>query len=396
MDVADLLLTSPFPLENVTDGDIQAFCHSLWGWEFCNACSRSQTCLGPPCSRERWSRLEPFFLYYKSTTASYVPEFQFGTPGAIASHQDIADIIRCIRQNPTVPRLQLTNSHFASRYGDKAEATPAVEDQHRAFNLAIKLMAMVSCSIETQAGGLLESGVEPCIWRGDKNLLDFFSSAFPSRDHPTLNDRDESSDPDIKNRLTAVKLKKVAGLKFRGTSDLRNHLKLDPKTGVVEFFHYTSVLKEHLVASKDGHGDALGCNIPRQLALETLDSLQKIMFPLEPESQAMLRSLVSKQALDPDCLRFGSTSYRREGENDIKYQYWGSRIMDLYDEIENPRPRGYLETWLERRSKARHVMLATLVGVMIAIFLGMCGLVVGVFQAWVSYQAWQHPVVSTG
>jgi hypothetical protein len=61
--------------------------------------------------------------------------------------------------------------------------------------------------------------------------------------------------------------------------------------------------------------------------------------------------------------------------------------MDLYNEIENPRPRSFLETWLERRSKARHVMLATLVGVIIAIFLGLYGLIVGMFQAWVSYQA---------
>jgi hypothetical protein len=149
MDVAGLLLSSPFPLENVADGDIQALCHSLWGWDLCSACFRSQPCLGPPCPRERWSRLEPFPLYYRSTTASYVPEFQLGTPGAVASHQDIADIIRYIRQNPTVPRLQLTKTHFTSRHEDKFEATPAIEDQHRAFNLAIKLISMLSCSIES-------------------------------------------------------------------------------------------------------------------------------------------------------------------------------------------------------------------------------------------------------
>lgn len=66
--------------------------------------------------------------------------------------------------------------------------------------------------------------------------------------------------------------------------------------------------------------------------------------------------------------------------------------MDLYDELENPRPRGLIDIWLEQRSKARHVMLATLVGVIIAVILGMLGLVVGIFQAWVAYQAWKHPV----
>ena len=37
-------------------------------------------------------------------------------------------------------------------------------------------------------------------------------------------------------------------------------------------------------------------------------------------------------------------------------------------------------------------MLATLIGVMFAVVLGMAGLAVGGYQAWVSYQQWQHPV----
>ncbi|KAK1641021.1 hypothetical protein BDP81DRAFT_417893 [Colletotrichum phormii] len=79
-------------------------------------------------------------------------------------------------------------------------------------------------------------------------------------------------------------------------------------------------------------------------------------------------------------------------ERDIRYYYWGSRLMDLYDELENPRPRRPIYVWLERRGKARHVMLATLIGVIIAIILGILGLAVGIFQAWVAYEAWKHPV----
>lgn len=40
-------------------------------------------------------------------------------------------------------------------------------------------------------------------------------------------------------------------------------------------------------------------------------------------------------------------------------------------------------------------MMATLVGVLIAIMLGILGLAVGIFQAWVAYQARKHPA-STG
>lgn len=106
----------------------------------------------------------------------------------------------------------------------------------------------------------------------------------------------------------------------------------------------------------------------------------------------MLRSLVSKQNLDPDCLRFETLMTRSDDENDIKYQYWASRLMDLYDEIENPKPRGLLEQWMERKSGARYVMMATLAGVMIAVVLGLLGLAVSIFQAWVGYQQWKHPV----
>lgn len=106
---------------------------------------------------------------------------------------------------------------------------------------------------------------------------------------------------------------------------------------------------------------------------------------MDRESQRMLRSLVSKQNLDPDLLRFDTTINRANNEHNIKYQYWGSRLMDLYDEIENPKARGLLEQWIERKSGARYIMMATLAGVIIAVVLGLVGLAVSIFRAWVGY-----------
>lgn len=65
--------------------------------------------------------------------------------------------------------------------------------------------------------------------------------------------------------------------------------------------------------------------------------------------------------------------------------------MDLYDELRDPNPRGIFH-WLQVRSKGRHVMMATIAGVVFAVVLGLLTLAVGVFQAWVSYQQWKHPV----
>ena len=133
-------------------------------------------------------------------------------------------------------------------------------------------------------------------------------------------------------------------------------------------------------------------NIPRQIVLEVLDTLQNVLFPFDSGSEQILRGLVSKQSFDPDCLRYDAAVYRGEGGGNLSYSYFGNRLVDLFEELEDPSPRGVLETWFQRKSGARHVMMATLIGVIIAIVLGILGLVVGIFQAWVAYEAWKYPV----
>lgn len=136
--------------------------------------------------------------------------------------------------------------------------------------------------------------------------------------------------------------------------------------------------------------------LPRQLALEALDSVQKILFPISDlKSKSLLLSLTSSAGFDPDCLRFESTNIRNDDEKEITFHYFGGRLAELYEEVENPRPRGRLGKWLERKSGARYVMMATLVGVAIAILLGVASLAVSSYQAWLGYQQWQHPIVKS-
>jgi hypothetical protein len=127
--------------------------------------------------------------------------------------------------------------------------------------------------------------------------------------------------------------------------------------------------------------------------LEVLDSLQKILFPLsDHKSSRLLHSLTTTSAFDPDSLRFESSIIRNDDEKDIQYHYLGTRLANLYEELKNPTPRGLFKKWLERRSGARYVMLATLFGVVIAVVLGIASLAVSIYQTWLTYQAWQHPV----
>ncbi|KAL6694079.1 hypothetical protein J3F84DRAFT_378519 [Trichoderma pleuroticola] len=305
-------------------------------------------------------------------------------------------------------RSELTHEYFSKR-----DKPPPSSDQHWAFNLAMQVMSMVKCSAENQPSSLLELGTQAIQWHFDESLAEFISRAFPQKDTGNLHVHDDSGEMrDIKPALTARRLKKVAGLRFQGTDDLRNHLRMDVKGGVVEIYHYTSVLREHLAAWQKLHSISaqdmsfgetcnpqkagtgllnLGGNIPRQIALEALDSMQKILFPFDSDSEQILCDLVSKESFDPDCLRYDSAVYRREGEGAASYNYFGGRLVDLFKELEDPSPRGILEKWLQRKSGARYMMMATLVGVIIAIILGILGLAVAVFQAWVSYEAWKHP-----
>lgn len=119
-----------------------------------------------------------------------------------------------------------------------------------------------------------------------------------------------------------------------------------------------------------------------------------VMFPVgDQKSRRILRSLVScPGGFDPDCLRLESTLIRKKEERETSFHSFGARLAELYNELENPRPRGMLQKWLERRSGARYTMLIALAGVFLALLLGIATLAVSIYQAWLSHQAWKYPV----
>lgn len=338
------------------------------------------------CSWPRSGRLARFFEFYTEVTSAYVPELHPGCQLALRGHDDVLDIIETLKTNAEKPRAQVTQDYFTARAKSGSTALPPPADQNRAFNVAVKVMTTLSCCATDQPSSLLESGIIPLPWADSISLKNFVSDAFPRTNHCKF---DEKA---MQAAVTARLLQKVAGLRIEPTDDLRNHLKIDHEHGTVEIFHLTGFLKEHLMATRSDEGQSRAA-IPRALALETLNSLQDILFPSDGRSQSLLRSLISRSSFDPDCANFESAPYRiDEDGHDNTYASWDSRLVDLYDAIENPQPRGWLEKWFERRSGARYVMMATFIGVIIAIILGLLGLAVAIFQAWVAYQQWKHPV----
>lgn len=129
---------------------------------------------------------------------------------------------------------------------------PEESDLHRAFNLAFKVMTMVSISGENKSTDHSDATSEPTEWRNGDSLAQFFESAFPIRPHPTLNEKDET-EIDIKSQLNVIQLQS-AGLKFRGTDNLRDHLRINQETGFVELYQHTSVLKQDVSVENLGVG----------------------------------------------------------------------------------------------------------------------------------------------
>lgn len=113
-----------------------------------------------------------------------------------------------------------------------------------------------------------------------------------------------------------------------------------------------------------------------------------------PKSRALLKSVVASCSFDPEVSVFEFSLIRNPGEERISYMYLAERLASLHHELQNPRPRGWIERQLERKSGARYIMMATLIGVIFAVILGFLSLAVSSYQTWIAYEAWKHPVAS--
>jgi hypothetical protein len=166
---------------------------------------------------------------------------------ALKTHDHLLSIIQNLKSKYNKPRSIVTAEQFSQ---PSKALEPSIDDQNRTFDLAVIIMTSVCCSIENGFSSGTELCLDPGIWRSDESLQEFLDSTFPKRGHSSLN---MANGPlhGIRDQLTATKLAKVVCLRFRGTDDIKNHLNLDHQTGIVEIYHYTSVLKEHMLTTRE-------------------------------------------------------------------------------------------------------------------------------------------------
>lgn len=241
----------------------RTLCKVLWRWKLCSDCDAGRDCRTTSCPWQRSSSLEPFFAYYRKTASSYVPYLVSGSTPALGSHDDLIALILTLKLRAGDLRSEIAASHFAERDGREGggEASPQLADQNCAVSLAARVIAMVNTSVENTMDGL-EGGMLPMTWQEDTSFADYLQAAFPVQDDvEAVSDEPRQRLMQRKGtkwpKLTAKRLKKMAGLELVPTDNLQNHLRLDLKYNTVEIYHHTNVLKENLISSLecDSHDD---------------------------------------------------------------------------------------------------------------------------------------------
>ncbi|KAK0660862.1 hypothetical protein QBC41DRAFT_350786 [Cercophora samala] len=387
------------PLDVAEDSLLPRLGKVLWGWELCDTLVSAKECKAKgPCPHRRIGQLQRFFQFYKALTLNYADSYSPANR-LFKTHQDLHQAICELKANPDITRAQFSRV-IANQSGRPESTQSSLLD---ATALVVNVLTMIDCSALYQSPDRLETGAYRLHWKDEVPFSKYIQDLFPTTSHPILSFNDNLSSTEMKSELRGIKLKKRLRMQFRDTHDIQNHLKLDRELNTLEIYHHTAFLKEQLRLTKgDGvfsiPSDSLRVGaLPRQLVLETLDSLQTILFPLsEPKSKRLLRSLTKEFSFDPDIQHLEVSAIRKTGEESIQYVFLADRLAELHNELQTPRPRGWLNKQLERKSGARYMMKATLWGVAFAVMLGMASLTVSCYQTWIAYQAWQHPVYPPG
>jgi hypothetical protein len=359
---------SSAPLEIVTETDLQNLAKCLWDWRLCGNCDGKAHCDAATCPWTLRDRVNPALSRYTRLCSYYMPIET--AQQALNDHLDLLAIIKVIKDNADVSKKDLMEGYYVG-----ARDLVHVSDQEKAFNLAVSVLLYMNCGMPNDCADTLEDSADAVPWILGESVIAFIDGIFVNR---AIVD------------VGSVLMRK-AGLRFQATDDLHSHLRLDLRNRTVFVYDSTSVLEEILAASKQSPQDS---TLPRALILEVLHTIYKTLFPPGRESEGFASYLSKKHGFQEKFLRYKIHSLERDDDPEIDYSYFGERLLDLQNELKDPSARNWFERLFEGGTKSaeRKMLMATTIGVFIAVTIGLFGLVIAGFQAWVGYQQWKHPV----
>lgn len=134
-------------------------------------------------------------------------------------------------------------------------------------------------------------------------------------------------------------------------------------------------------------------SLPFQLLVETLHSLQSVIFPpTDSKSIRLLEQLIKTRGFDPKLAEYDGYSFFMEAPESITYKYWGERISTLQNLFEQRLPRNNFERWFNWQANDGNAFFIALLALLISIIVGIVSIIISALQTWIAWQAWKHPV----
>jgi hypothetical protein len=229
-------------LNNTNNDLLPGLGPAIWSWQLCRDCLSGSPCKSEVCPAHNAGRLQRFNQFYKAAVSSYKENHSSPDDIVFRKNEDLQQAVTLLRQYPSKTRQEIGN--LIKRDG----TSPG--DLFKATDLAAKILTMVDCSTSYLSSGRLEKGNARMHWKDDAAFSTYLRGLFPIEEHPVFSYPDGEAFADAKGELLGRKLKKHLNLTFRPTHDIRNHLRLDRRDNLLEIYHYTSFIKEHLRLSK--------------------------------------------------------------------------------------------------------------------------------------------------
>ncbi|KAL8318494.1 hypothetical protein RB597_005670 [Gaeumannomyces tritici] len=354
-------------------------------------------------------------IKFKAGDIWQTPDPELGADRSL--HENVLETAAELKRNPNITKEgAIQHVRAASSTASGRPWARSDSELDMVVNLAVQAVAMVDSSArDWHASDFTRGGHRPTSWQPGDSFVDFLDRSFPLRTEK----RDGGEDEDLrvkvalaeKSKLKAWKLKRRLGLEIRATDNLSEHLLLDVRKNHLYLFHHAAFLKAHLEMYQ-GDDEALAYDMPTslkrgtlppRLLLETLHSLQDIIFPsIDDVSADMLDRLIKRErgAFDAECANyegyklFGSRVSGGGGDTPAGfiYLYWGKRLTELHGLLDCRLPRNKLERWLYQQSSDGNALFVALAALLISIIVGVLAILLSVAQLVIAYLAWKNPV----
>lgn len=215
----------------------------LWGWKPCILCRTSGDCKDAGCPGRRYRSIRRYYQFCEAMLHPDQLDKSFTT--RFMDDNDLhLQVIRNVRANPDQTRREL----ISTVWGTSTSASPTIISE--TIDRAISIMLMINCA-SYQPSGHLEEGQSRLPWGDGMALSKFLDAAFPTKMQHALSSTDHPRQIEHREELRADRLRKRLRVKFRGTADLRDHLRLShTRRGLVlNVYHHAGFIKEQLIMS---------------------------------------------------------------------------------------------------------------------------------------------------